>query len=160
MSPGRRPSPWRASQGDASEITATPTAITSSHFSIGSFARVAAPLEGDADLAHVADVPELGDREPHPRRLELAGDDAADVFGERLQQPEAALRELGHHARDVRAVVHRVVDVVGAADLVAGDADLDVHLEGLRPLLLPLVDAHPGVDAELPDEDRIHGRVL
>jgi hypothetical protein len=45
-------------------------------------------------------------------------------------------------------------------DLVARDADLDVHLEGLRALLLPLVDAHPGVDAELPDEDRIHARVL
>ena len=58
------------------------------------------------------------------------------------------------------AVVHRVVDVVGASHLVAGDADLDLHLEGLRALLLPLVDSHPGVDAEFPDEDRVHGGVL
>ena len=82
------------------------------------------------------------------------------MLRERLQQLEAALGELAHDALDHLAVVHRVVDVVGAPDLVAGNADLDLHLERLRPLLFPLVDPDPGIDAELADEDRIHGGVL
>jgi hypothetical protein len=105
-------------------------------------------------------VAELGDRELHPRRPEVAGDDGADVLGERLQQLEALLGELLRDALDDLAVMDRVVDVVGAADRVARDADLDVHLERLRALLFPLVDSHPGIDAKLPDEDRIHGAVL
>src|SRR3982750_2083097 len=127
MSPGKRPSPWRVSQGVANEITATPPAITSSHFSKSraSLARIAAPLEHDADLADLRDVAELGHRKPHPRRLEVARHDPTHMLGERLEEPELAFRELGGDALDDFAVVDRVVDVVGAADLVAGNADLD-----------------------------------
>src|SRR4051812_3250302 len=126
-------------------MTSTPTTSTSNHFSTGnSRARVAAPLECHSDLAHARDVPELRHRQAHPRGLELAGHERADMFGEGLEQPEAALGELRRDAAHDLAVVDRVVDVVRAAHLVAGNADLDVHLERLRALLLPLVDAHPG----------------
>jgi len=121
---------------------------------------VAVALEGHAHLAHVSHVAELGHREPHPRRLEVARDHAAHVLGERFQQLEAALREIALDALDHLAVVHRVVDVVGAPHGIAGDADVDLHLERLGTLLFPLVDAHPRIDAELADEDRIHGAVL
>src|SRR5688572_23858409 len=142
-------------------MTTTPTASTSSHFSrVASRGWFAAALERDPDLAYARDVAELGDREAHPRRLEVAGDERADVLGQGLQQLEAPLGELRRDALHHLAVVNRVVDVVGVPGAVAGDADLDVHLERLRALLLPLVDSHPGVDAELPDEDRIHGLVL
>src|SRR4051794_31230817 len=98
MSPGSLPRPCRPSHGVASEITTTPTASTSSHFSMASLARVAAPLERDAHLADIADVPQLGHRQAHPGRLELRGHDAADVLGERLEQLEAPLGQLGHDA--------------------------------------------------------------
>src|SRR6185369_6335308 len=136
-------------------MTTTPTTRTSSHFSIGrSLARVATPLERDSDLPDAGNMAELRHRQAHPRRLELPGHERAHVLGQGLEELEAALCELGGDAAHDFAVMDRVVDVVGAADLVAGNADLDVHLERLRALLLPLVDAHPGVDTELPDEDR------
>src|SRR5687768_2952727 len=142
-------------------MTTTPTASTSSHFSTAaSRAGVSMALERDSDLAHARDVAELGDREAHPGRLEVAGDERADVLGQGFQQLEAPLGELRRDSLHDLAVVNGVVDVVGTPGLVAGNADLDVHLECLRALLLPLVDSHPGVDAELPDEDRIHGLVL
>ena len=72
-------------------MTTTPTASTSNHFSTaGSFARIAAALERHAHLAHARDVAELGDREAHPRRLELVGEERADMLGERLNPVQAA----------------------------------------------------------------------
>src|SRR5512142_2848614 len=101
----------------------TPTTSTSSHFSIArSGSRVAPALDHHADLAHVADVADLRHGKPHPRRAEVVHDDVA--------------------------VMHRVVHVVRAADLVAGNGDVDLHLERLRALLFPLVDPHPCIDAE------------
>src|SRR6478752_1680019 len=120
-------------------------------------ARVAPALEGDADLADVADVAQLGHGKAHPRGAEFADDDAADVLGQGFEELELPARELGHDALDHLAVVDGVVDVVRPADVGAGDADLDFHLERLGALLFPLVDAHPRVDPELADEYRIHG---
>jgi len=82
------------------------------------------------------------------------------VLGECFEQLELALGEVFRDALDDFAVVDGVVDVIGAAHLVARDADLDLHLERLRALLLPLVDPHPCIDAEFPDEDRVHRSVL
>src|SRR5688572_18370898 len=104
MSPGRRPSPKRDSSGVKSAITMMPTTITRSHFNIAgwgmgngasgdaSCAIGATALERHANLAYVADVPQLGHREAHPRSLEVASDDGADVLGQRLQQLELARR--------------------------------------------------------------------
>src|SRR5689334_16841462 len=101
MSPGSLPSPCFASHGVASVMMTTPTTSTSTHFSMRrSLAAFAPALEDDADLSHPGNVPELRHREPHPRRLELAGDDAADVLGERLQQAEAPVGELLRDALD------------------------------------------------------------
>src|SRR5829696_2519238 len=98
MSPGSRPRPRLESHGVSAAITITPTTSTSAHLSTPLFVRVALALERDTHLAHVADVAELRHRQAHPRRLELAGDDRADMLGERLQQLELALRQLGGDA--------------------------------------------------------------
>src|SRR4051794_6279254 len=118
MSPGRRPRPCRASHGVSMVMMTTPTARTSSHFSIAaSGSRVATALDRDTYLAHVADVSQLGDGKLHPRRAEVVHDDVAAVLGQRLEQLEAPVRELALDALDHLAVVDRVVDVVGASHL-------------------------------------------
>src|SRR4051812_46242349 len=101
MSPGRRPSPWRASQGVSAVMITIPTTRTSSHFSIArSGSGVAPPLDRDTDLAHVADVPQLRDGKAHPRRAEVVHDDVAAMLGERFEELEAPLRELSLQALD------------------------------------------------------------
>src|SRR5205814_3305661 len=103
-----------------------------------------------------AHMPDLRDGKSHPGRAEIAEDDRADMLGECLEQAELALGELLLYALDDFAVIYRVVDVLGAMRH-GMEADLDVHLERLRSLLFPVVDADPGVRAKLPDEDRVQG---
>src|SRR4051812_32693527 len=112
MSPGSCPRPWRASHGVSALMMTMPTTSTRSHLiTAGSGSRIPPALDRDADLAHVADVAQLRDRQPYPWRAELVHDDVAAVLGERLEEPEAAIGELALDALDHFAVVDGVVDV-------------------------------------------------
>src|SRR5688500_8779374 len=117
---------------------------------------ISATLDDHADVARVADRARLVHRHAHPRDLELLEYDARDLAGERLDQPVPARLDEREHALGDRLVVERVLDRVARGRGAQVLPDLEVDLEALLDLALPVVDADDGFSRQRRNENSIH----
>src|SRR5918992_4294129 len=114
-------------------------------------------LYRDADQADVLENPQLGDRHLYCRRLEFVEYYVRHALGERLDEVHVLRGDLAD-ARGHLVVVDAVGDLVAREDRAVGDADLEVDADRLRHHALAPVKADERLQAEVPDEDVVHGR--
>ncbi|HUF81142.1 MAG TPA: hypothetical protein VMN03_08400 [Burkholderiales bacterium] len=78
------------------------------------------------------------------------------MLGELLQQAEPVPVQAFLDAADDSGIIDRVRESVAAARLAVRQRDLEVELDFLRHLCLPVVDADPDFEAQFADEDDVH----
>lgn len=115
-----------------------------------------AALDGDAEFFHAGERRQLGDGDPQPRRTEVSDDHLRDRFRGVLEQGKMlARKKLSDRCNDFR-IIDGVLDAVAVGGMLAAQADFEIQLYGLRDLLLAVVDADEGVDAQFADEYGVH----
>src|SRR5688572_28410451 len=117
---------------------------------------ISATLDDHADVAGVADRARLVHRHAHPRDLELLEYDARDLAGERLDQPVLARLDEREHALGDRLVVERVLDCVALRRGAQVLPHLEVDLEALLDLALPVIDADDCFGGQCRYENSVH----
>jgi Cys-tRNA(Pro) deacylase len=123
-------------------------------------ALLALAFDGHADELRVGEDADLGDAHFHPRRAEIVDEQPRDALGEGLDEAEmAAARERLDPQRHL-LVVDGVGHLVALEHRGAGDADLQIDGHRLRHVALARVDADERLDAQVADDDGVHGGAI
>ena len=116
-----------------------------------------AAFDDDANPLGAAHGATLVEGQAHPGDLELLQHQGADALGQGLDQLELALADEGDEALGHGLVVEGVVDVIGGRRLADVGGHFQVQAYRLAGAAFPVVDADDGVDAQVAQEDDVHG---
>ncbi len=116
-----------------------------------------AALDGDADELGVGQDADLRRADAHPRRAEVFHEQRRDAAGERLDQAEVAADGERLDAQGDLLVIDGVGDLVAREHRFPGQADVEVDRHGLLHVALAAVDADQRFDAQVADDDGVHG---
>src|ERR1700733_3302551 len=115
------------------------------------------PLDRNPDELRIAQRPELGYAELHPRGAEFLEDHVRQMVGERFDEAEMLGGQFRADAFYDHGIIDGVGDLVRVRGLGVGQADVDVELHGLARAAFTAVNADAGFEAQLANENGVHG---
>src|SRR6202165_2274338 len=116
-----------------------------------------AALDRNADLLHPRERRELANSDAGPWRSKLAAQDFRDRFGKALEHLMRVVRSEGLQPLHDSRVIECILETVAAEYLRGGQLELEIQQQRLCQMLFPLVDADARLDAQIVDENSVHG---
>jgi hypothetical protein len=111
-----------------------------------------------ADLPHPKERRELGDSDARPWRSKFAAENFRDRLGETLEQLVRMVDGKSLQTLHVSRVVERVLETTALEYPCRRQLELEIQQQRLWQMLFPFVDADAGLDAQIVDENPVHGR--